>query len=104
MNSHAGDAARLFEAGIGPGAARVAGFVDSIAVGSVAADAGFAHPGINDVGIRRRHRDRSDGSGIYESIRDVAPAYAAVFGFPDSAAGGAEIEIQLVDGIACDGR
>ena len=60
MYADAGDVARRRKANILPRAAAIGCFVDTVAVGCVSAETGFAHAGVDYIRIRRRNRDRSD--------------------------------------------
>src|SRR5690606_22354397 len=51
VDSHAGDVARVLQAQVGPGVAAVVGAVDAIPGDDVAADAGLAHPDVDDVAV-----------------------------------------------------
>ena len=90
------------EAHVLPGAPGIGGFVDAVAVGDVKPDGGFAHPGIDHIGVGAGDRDGADGGGFEEAIRDVAPIDAAILGLPDAACAGAEIERRGIDGITGD--
>src|SRR5450631_959623 len=67
-----------------PGAARVGRFVDAVAYGEIGAAQAFATSNIDRVGIGRRNREGSDGTGGL-IIEDGIPGAAEVRRFPDSA-------------------
>ena len=90
MNDDVADVTSVFEADVGPGLSGVGGFVDAIAEGDVAADAGFAGAGVNHVGIRVGNGDGADG-GDALLVEEWIPGDAAVGCFPDAAAHRAEI-------------
>ena len=98
MHEDARDVLRVFEADVRPGLSGVSGLVHAVAVGDVAADAGFAGANVDDVGVRRSDGDRADGhdGGL---VRERRPRRAAVHGLPDAASDGAEV-IRIR--IACD--
>src|SRR5205823_6437849 len=82
----------FLEADVLPGFAAVGGLIDSVAVRGIASDAGFAHAGVDDVGIGFGDGDGSDGAGAELAVGYRFPARACVGGLPDSAAGCAEVE------------
>ena len=94
------DRAGVAQAHVLPGFARVERFVDAVAGGGIAADAAFAGADIDDVGIGRRHGQAADGGRLLV-VEDGLPGGGAIRGFPDAAAGGAEV---VSGGIAGDAR
>ena len=102
VDRDAGDVARLGQAQVAPGLAAVVGLVDAVAVRDVAADAGLARAGVDDVRIGVGDRDRADRGGE-EAVRDVLPVRAAVGRLPDAAGAGAEVEGTDVGGMPGDG-
>ena len=102
VDHHASDLARGFEADVGPGLAGVGGFVHADAVGVLAADIGLAGADVDDIGIRRRHRDGADRADGNALVGDGEPGAAGVLGLPHAAADGAEIEGVGLVGVAGD--
>ena len=82
----AADLAGFDEADILPGAASVHRFVDTVAVGGIAADAAFAHAGVDDVGVGFGDGDGADGAGFELAVGDGFPVGSGVGGFEDAAA------------------
>jgi len=102
VNAGAGDLAGIGETEVGPSAAGVDELVDAIAMGSVAADGLFAHAGVDDIGIGLGDGERADGAGFEEGVGDGGPGGASVGGFPNAAAGRAEIVCVGLGGAAGD--
>src|SRR6185312_769039 len=86
------DLAAVLQADGAPSLSGIDGFEDADAVGMLAADIGLARAHINDVRVRRRNRDRSDGADGNALITDGKPCAAGVFCLPDAAANGTHIE------------
>ncbi len=103
MNDDGPNVARVFEADVGPGLASVSGFVNAIAEGDVAADAGFAAADVYDVGIGVGNRDGANRRGGGLLIEERVPGDAAVGGFPDAAGDRAEVVGVRLAGDAGDG-
>ena len=103
MDADAADELAVAEADMAPGAARVARFVNAVAVGHIEADRRFTGARIDHVGVRGRDRDRTDRGAAHEAVRDAAPEYAAVLGLPDAAGTGPEIEHHPIHRIARNG-
>ena len=103
MDADAADLLGVGESDVFPGAAGVGRFVDTVAVRGIAADAAFAHAGVDHVGIGIGYGDCADRAGLELAVGDGIPIGAAVGGFEDAAAGGAEIIDQWLCGDACDG-
>ena len=80
------------EAEVRPGLTAVGRAVHPVAVRDVAADAGLAHAGVDDVRVRGRDRDGADRRALEEAVAHVAPVEAAVRRLPHPAAAGAEVE------------
>src|ERR1022692_2156249 len=80
----------VFQPDMLPGLAAVGCFIDSVAVGDIAAQTGLAGSNINHTRIRFENGDRADG-GDYALVGDRLPAYAAVGGAPDASRNAAEI-------------
>ena len=57
----------------------------------IAADVRLAHADIDDVGVGFGNSDGAHRSGLELAVGDRHPVHAAIDGFPDSAAGGAEV-------------
>src|SRR5579871_5309848 len=91
MHANRADVQSVFETHILPGLARVGGFINAVAVRRVAADVRLAHADVNDIWIGFRNSDGAHRSGFELAIRNRLPGYAAIDGFPNSAAGGAEV-------------
>ncbi len=96
------DMARILETDVHPGLATVHGFVDTVAVGDIAAQARLAGTHIDDVGIGRRDRNRADGlRGLI--VKQGLPVLAAIDGFPDTAGDRTEIKDAGLPDHARDG-
>ncbi len=91
MNANAPDLPGVAQTNVLPRFARVGGFIYAVAVRKIAAHTGLAHADVNDVGIGIRHGNRADRAGFEIAVGNVFPIDAAVFGFPHTAAGAAEI-------------
>ncbi len=90
MHNHAADVPRIAQPDVLPGLAGIGGFVDSVTVGDVAAQAGLAAAHVDGVGVGGRHGDGADGgSGLLVEHR--LPIGAAVSGLPHAARCAAEI-------------
>src|SRR5687768_3646393 len=57
METHARDVACVLEPEMRPGLATICGFVDSVTVRHIEADAGLTHASVNDIGVRLSNRD-----------------------------------------------
>ena len=97
------DRLRLGEAEVRPRLAAVGGAVDAVALHDVAADAGLAHPDVDHVGVRLRHRHRADGARRELSVGDGLPRLAAVGRLPEPPADRAEVVLERPRGAARDG-
>ena len=86
-----------------PRTTAISRLVDAIAVGDIDADGGFAHASVDDVGVGFRQRQRADRGGVEVAVRDILPILPGVFGFPDAAGAGAEVEGSEFSGVAGDG-
>ena len=91
IDSDRSDLLRLLEPHVLPRASAVSGFVNSVARRGVAPDAGLAHSGVDHVGIGLGYRDSAHRAGSELSVGDRDPGEAAVRGFPNPAAGAAEV-------------
>ena len=100
MYAHAGDLERLRKPEVPPARAPVIGAVDAIAVRGVAADARLTHADVDDFGVGRADLDSSDGARAEVAVGDVPPVRPAIPGLPDSAAGDALVEDEIVRGVA----
>src|SRR5579884_370459 len=89
----AGNVLGGFQTDVLPGLAAVRALVDTISCGDVAADVALAHAGVDHVGIGGADGDGADGGGLKIAVGDARPGRARVGGFPQSAAGRAEIEL-----------
>ena len=85
------DMAGVFQSDVVPIAPAVDGFIDAIAVGDVAAQAGLAGARVDGVMIARRDGERSDrGSGVL-LVEQRLPIGAAICRFPDSTSHATEV-------------
>ena len=100
VDQHAADMLGVLQADIAPGQAGIGALIDAVAIGHVEPDGGLAHAGIDHVGVRARHRDRTNSRGLQEAVGDAAPVEPAITGLPDAAGTGAEIEGHLVVEVA----
>src|SRR5258708_12515534 len=91
MDDEAADLARVLQPGEVPGLSRVGRFVDALADGDIAPDAGGARSDVDDVRIRARDVHGTNGSGRERLCRQILPRYAAVGGLPDAATRRAEV-------------
>src|SRR5690606_12913896 len=73
MHAHAREVAGLAQSDVLPGLARVRRLVQPVARLDVAAELCLAGADIDHVGVRRAHRDRSDGCGVDLAVRDGLP-------------------------------
>src|SRR5882724_2682886 len=96
-----GDVLRVFESDARPGLTGVERFVHSVAVGNVAANAGFTGADVKDVGIGRRYRDGADrhDPGL---VSERQPGSSRVCSLPDAAGHRAEIVRIWIAGYASD--
>ena len=104
MDTDPPDLAGIGKAQVGPGFTGVLRPIDPVAVGKVAADAGFAHPDVNNIGIRRRHGDGTDGTGTEIAVGNVVPRLTGVFSLPHTSTGSALVVDQRLTGDTGDGR
>ena len=84
IDGERGDLLAVAKAEMGPGLARVGGFVDAVADGEIGAMQSFAAGDINDVGIGGSDRDGADGLRGFV-IEDGIPGAAVIVRFPDAA-------------------
>ncbi len=86
-----GDHLRIAQAEVRPGLARVGGLVHAVADGEIGPDDARAAADVDDVGVRRRHRDGADRAGglVIEQRR---PRRAEVRGAPHAAVIEADVE------------
>src|SRR5262249_37937778 len=77
VNADGADMVGILKADVAPGVAGVDGLVDAVAVGGVAADAGFTHTGVNDVGVGIGDGDGTDGAGFELAVGHGDPGEAA---------------------------
>src|SRR5205085_12488492 len=96
MDADARDVSRALQADVPPREPRVGRLPDAVAVREVASDRRLAHPRVDDVRVRLRDRDRTDGSGLEVLVRDRLPVRAAVARLPDASARSAEVVRQMV--------
>ena len=68
----------------------------------IAPDRCFTGAGVNDVGVRRRHRQRADRGGIEIAVGDISPVLTAVGRLPDTTGTGPEIKGHGIRRIARD--
>ena len=90
IHSDARDVARVFKMDVRPGFTGVHGLPHSIAIGDIAADAGFAGADINHVGIVGRDGDCADGADV-SGVRQWRPVLAGVRCLPNAAGHRTEI-------------
>src|SRR6185437_7697455 len=86
-----GNLLAVTQAEMRPGFAGVSGFVDAIAHGEIRAVQSFAAADIDDIGIRRRDGDRTDGTGGLV-VKDGLPSASVIVGLPHAAVADAHIE------------
>ena len=91
MDDNATDVVGVRETHVLPCFAAIDGFVDAVAIGSIAAHAGFAHAGVDDVGVGFGDRDRAHRAGVELAVGDGQPGCSGIGGLPNTAAGGAEV-------------
>jgi hypothetical protein len=82
--------ARVFQSDVGPRFAGVVGAVHAVAIGYVAAQAALASAHIQNVRVRRRHRDAADGRDVL-FIELRRPMRAAIDALPYSPRGRTEV-------------
>ena len=105
MDLDARDLPRPRQPQVRPRLACVGRFVDAVAVRSRhTAYRCLAHADVDHIRIRHGHLDSPDRSGLEETVRDVFPRHAAVFGLPHAAAGRAHVVGQHVTRHARDGH
>ena len=90
MDDDLADVASVFQSHVVPGLAAVVRTIDAIAEGDVAANAGFAGPDVDYIGIGVGDRDAADGRGGL-LVEEWIPGNTAVRGFPDAAGYGSKI-------------
>ena len=100
IDSHRRDLLRLLEADVLPVPAAVGRAVHAVAVREILAEVGLARPDVDDVVIRRRDGDRTDGCYRGVVIGDVVPGGAGVDGLPDATVHRAHVEGARLHGIA----
>ena len=91
MHAHRADVVAVLEADIAPGAAGIHALVDAVAVRRVAAHAGFAHAGVDDIGVGIGHRQRAHRAGLELAVGDRKPGQPAIGGLEHAAAHRAEV-------------
>ncbi len=85
------DLTRVLQADVGPGLAAIGGFVNAVAAREIRANIRFARAGVENVWVRWRDFERSDGcDGL--AVENGSPDGAGIVGFPDAAIHAAEIE------------
>ena len=103
MNPQLANMPRVLQADVLPAAPGIGRLVHAVAVRDINADGGFAHAGVDDVGIGFRHRQRPDRRRLEIAVGDVLPILSGVFGLPDAASAGAKVECAQLGGVAGDG-
>jgi hypothetical protein len=78
MHAHGADVVAVFEADIAPRATGIHALVDPVAVGRVAAHAGFAHAGVDDIGIGIGHRQRAHRTGLKLAVGNRKPGQPTI--------------------------
>src|SRR5512145_296843 len=86
MHPDFSDMPGLDQTHVAPGATRIGGLVDAVAVRGVAPDGKFSAPDIDDIGIGLGDRDRADGSAEV-AVAHRGPGLAAIGGLEDATAG-----------------
>src|SRR4051794_10841779 len=72
------------QAEVRPRLSGIGGFVDAVSGGEIGPLQSFAAPDVDDVGVRRRDRDRADRSGRL-LVEDRFPGEPVVVRLPDAA-------------------
>src|SRR6266568_8658572 len=98
------DGAGIAQADIFPGLATSKCLVDSVSMGDIATQTGFTRPHVDDIRIRGSDRETSDRRCPL-FVKDRTPGECTIGGFPDAAAGRAEVVGGGVSGDAgsCQG-
>ena len=104
VNAHTRYVPAVGQPNVPPRLAPVRGLVHAVARGDVVPDAGLAHSGVDDVGVRVGDGDSPHGGGLEEAVRDVLPVGAAVVGLPDAPVARPEVEGHGVVGVAGGGN
>ena len=104
MHADAADDLRVSESGMGPGLARVSRLVDAVALHDVAPQRHLAHPDVDHVRLRFRHRDGPDRRTPDLAVGHGLPRRAAVSGLPQAAPDRAEVVLQRAGRAAGDGQ
>src|SRR5215471_5058298 len=104
MDTDAADVAACLKTAVRPGDAGVGRAVDAVTVGDVGANAALAHPGIDDVGVRRGDGQRTHRCSLEEAVGHVPPAQTSIDRLPDAPARRAEVERSRFAGITGDGH
>ena len=102
MDLDAADGPGVPKSDVLPGLARIGRLVHADARRDVAARTRRPCPDVNHVGIRFRHFNRADGSGLEEAVRNAGPRRAGIRRLPDPAARAAHVIQLLVAGDAGD--
>ena len=103
MNADAADEPRLTEAEMAPGAAGIGRFVNAVAIGYVQPDLGLPGAGINHVGVRAGHGERTDRGGAEKAVADASPINPAINRLPNASGAGSEVEHAAVFGVTGNG-
>ncbi len=103
MDDDFADGAGIFEAYVFPGFAGIDRFVDAVALGEIATDAGFAGANVDGVGIGGGDGEGADGRRFFV-IEEGLPGESAIGGFPDAATDGAEVPGVRIAGDAGGGE
>ncbi len=91
-----------FEPDVCPRLAGIRRFEHADSIRVLAADVRLTGSDINNIRVRRRHRDRADRANRNAFIRDREPSVSRVLRFPHTAADGAHIERIRLIRMACD--
>jgi hypothetical protein len=91
IDGHLGNLLAVAQAEMCPRLAGIGRFVDAVAGRQVRPRQTFAAADIDDVGIGRRYRDPSDGSGRLV-VEDWLPRAAGIGSLPDAAIADADVE------------
>ena len=88
---------RVIQTEVSPGLAAVCGAANTVANRGTLAVVGFAHPDVDDIGVRRRNGNRANGF-VRHIVELRLPVIAAVCRLPKAAGGKADIEKHRVFG------
>ena len=104
VDGDAADVARRRQSNVSPGPASIIRAIHAVAVRYVAADAGFAGAGIDDVRVGVRDGDCANRGRVEVAVGDVDPVRAAVGRLEHTAGAGAEVERAGVGRVSGHGH